>query len=99
MFWTPSGNLPDTFFTHYQEAQGVPFTAVLDNYFWNETFTDKVVDAGVIHLVENSSDHCPICSTILLNDVKHQHNPTDRKLSKFGSMVGIFVAPKIPKVS
>ena len=34
--------------------------AVLDHFFLNEITQRAVLDAGVIHLPDNQSDHCPI---------------------------------------
>ena len=53
----------DVDFTYYQEVEEVTRTATLDHFFWNETFSSLVTDAGVLHSVDNFSDHCPIfCS-------------------------------------
>ena len=46
-------------FTHIMEMQGKTYTSILDHFFWIETKTN-IVDSGVIHSVENTSDHCPI---------------------------------------
>ena len=48
-------------FTHTSEREGVTHTSIISEmYFWNEEFGSKVMDAGVIHLPENLSDHCPV---------------------------------------
>ena len=47
-------------FTHTSERDGITHTSVIDHFFWNEEFGSKVTDAGVIHLPENMSDHCPV---------------------------------------
>ena len=76
----------DTFnidFTHTHEANGVTRTAVLDHFFWKNTSnTNSVKDAGVIHHVNNKSDHEPVycvfeveSSPIELENVKHAPKP------------------------
>ena len=47
-------------FTHVMEKEGVTYSSTIDHFFWNRCFSDLVVDAGVISLPENTSDHCPI---------------------------------------
>ena len=39
---------------------GVAHVCTIDHFFWNEAMNDLVEDAGVLHLVDNQSDHCPI---------------------------------------
>ena len=53
----------DTFdvdFTHCHEAEDTVHLSTLDHFFWNEEFSDQVIDSGVIHSPDNSSDHSPI---------------------------------------
>ena len=47
-------------FTCYHDILGEFSTSVIDHFFWSEPVVDAVVDAGVLHLVDNKSDHCPI---------------------------------------
>ena len=47
-------------FTHYQEVNDITHTSTVDHILWNETTHDTIGDAGVIHMTENSSDHCPV---------------------------------------
>ena len=35
-------------------------TSIVDHIFWNEACDEKVIDAGVIHIPDNMSDHCPV---------------------------------------
>ena len=51
-------------FTHCHEQLGISHTSILDHFFWSETLNDGVIDAGVIHLPENKSDHSPIFCVI-----------------------------------
>ena len=44
-------------FTHVHEAGGQTFVSKIDHFFWNQGFSDNVSDAGVLHLVDNMSDH------------------------------------------
>ena len=57
-------------FTHYQEMNGITHTSTVDHIFWNEASEDKIVDAGVVHLPENTSDHCPVYCVIDVGKVK-----------------------------
>ena len=47
-------------FTHMNMINDVTHTRVLDHFFYSDSLSVNLVDAGVIHLVENESDHCPI---------------------------------------
>ena len=47
-------------FTHTTERDGTTHTSIIDHFFWNSEFGGSVMDAGVIHLPENMSDHCPV---------------------------------------
>ena len=47
-------------FTHMTEREGVTHTSIIDHFFWNHEHEKNVIDAGVIHIPENMSDHCPI---------------------------------------
>ena len=48
----------------YNDGDNRSFTAMLDHFFYNEITRQAVLAAGVIHLPENLSDHCPIFCTI-----------------------------------
>ena len=50
-------------FTCTHDLQGQTFTSLLDHFFWNPEFSDSVLDAGVLHLAGNLSDHSPIFCT------------------------------------
>ena len=47
----------------------VTFIHTLDHFLWSEGTANDIVDAGVIHLVENESDHCPIFCNILIPNI------------------------------
>ena len=55
-------------FTHVYEANGNTFSAILDHFFWSQNLDDEIVDAGVIHHVDNKSDHSPIYCVLKLKD-------------------------------
>ena len=70
-------------FTHTTEREGVTYTSIIDHFFWNDEFGSCVTDAGVIHLPENMSDHCPIyCKYRLVTTMKKTQNkrPVNRLL-------------------
>ena len=47
-------------FSHVHELNGVSHLSLIDHFFWNVSINDQISECGVLHLVENSSDHCPI---------------------------------------
>ena len=47
-------------FTCCHALLGTSHVAILDHFFWSEQLEDSVVDAGVLHLPDNQSDHSPI---------------------------------------
>ena len=47
-------------FTHIQEKDGKSYTSTIDHFMLSENVANAVVDAGVLHLVDNFSDHCPV---------------------------------------
>ena len=55
-------------FTHVHESNGITSTASLDHFFWSQSFHNEVKDAGVIHHIDNKSDHEPIYCVIKMSD-------------------------------
>ena len=47
-------------FTHEFENDQTTFTCNIDHFFWNANLNNKVLEAGVLHLPDNLSDHSPI---------------------------------------
>ena len=47
-------------------------TSVIDHFLWSEDLLNSVIDAGVIHLPENQSDHEPVYCRIILNDMEEE---------------------------
>ena len=47
-------------FTHVFERGEHTYTSPLDHFFWSEGISCNVVAADVLHLPNNTSDHCPI---------------------------------------
>ena len=43
-------------FTHEFENDETTFTCCIDHFFWNEKLNKKVLEAGVLHLLDNLSD-------------------------------------------
>ena len=54
-------------FTHFQHIEDKTYTATLDHFFWSENISEIVISADVLHLPENTSDHCPIFCKIDVN--------------------------------
>ena len=47
-------------FTHAHEVNDTLHVSTIDHFFWNSTKTDSIIDAGVLHLSHNLSDHSPV---------------------------------------
>ena len=76
-------------FTCTTERDGNTFTSVLDHIFISEQLASSVLDAGVIHHPENSSDHEPVycimnsiaLSPSSIQEAAHQSRPSCKKAS------------------
>ena len=69
-------------FTHCVDQLGVSHTAILDHFFWSEAMCEAVTDAGVIHLPDNKSDHCPIYCTLRPQAIQLEFSESARQQSK-----------------
>ena len=48
-------------FSYSHSSNGITRTSIIDHFFWNQNSElNSVIDAGVIHHVDNKSDHEPI---------------------------------------
>ena len=56
-------------FTHATEINGDTRISTIDHFFWNSALNDTVIDAGVLHLSINLSDHSPIFCKMKNNKV------------------------------
>ncbi len=61
-------------FTHEFEVEGTSFLSTIDHFIWNRNLSQNILDAGVDHSPNNTSDHSPIyckvhrrCSTVIGN--------------------------------
>ena len=72
----------DIDFTHCHELLGTSHTSILDHFFWNETLDSGVVDAGVIHLPDNRSDHSPIYCVIQTEAIQQESSRAAPRKSK-----------------
>ena len=61
----------DIDFTAVHEMQGRTFTSTLDHFAWSQLLDTSVVDAGVLHLPDNASDHSPIFCTVNMSSIQH----------------------------
>ena len=57
----------DVDFTAVHERAGHTFTSTIDHFAWSQKVNSAVLDAGVLHLPDNESDHCPIYCTLNLS--------------------------------
>ena len=60
-------------YTHEFEKNGVTYLSILDRIVWNSSLRELVDHAGVVHLVENTSDHEPIYCDIHI-DCQREEN-------------------------
>ena len=51
-------------FTHEHSINDITYVSAIDHFFWNDIMSNNVLEASVIHLAENTSDHHPIYCTI-----------------------------------
>ena len=54
----------DVDFTCVHEVNNVTTTSTIDHFIYNDADEDFIEDAGVVSLVDNNSDHCPIYCVI-----------------------------------
>ena len=47
----------DVDFTYSQEVNQMPRFAILDHFLWNTDLDNQILDAGVVHCPDNTSDH------------------------------------------
>ena len=69
-------------FSYISEVGGVTRTSLIDHISYSEGLADTVSDAGVIHLVENRSDHSPIYAVFNTISVKQDASKNVVKVSK-----------------
>ena len=62
-------------FTHVHDMNDHSYVSTVDHFFWPDTLNDAVVEAGVIHSVDNPSDHSPIYC--VLDHFKLKQNKVD----------------------
>ena len=55
-------------YTHVHEANGITYTSILDHFFCSQSLDNEMIEAGVIHHVDNKSDHEPIYCVMKLGD-------------------------------
>ena len=56
-------------FSHVHELNGVTYVSLIDHFMWNVSLGELVSDSGVLHLLDNTSDHLPIYCNITVEDV------------------------------
>ena len=59
-----SWEIYDISYTCLHEINGITYTSKIDHFFWNQNLTPYIEDCGVIHDIDNTSDHCPIWCVI-----------------------------------
>ena len=67
-------------FTCCHEMLGTSHVATLDHFFWSDSLSNNVIDAGVLHRPENLSDHSPIYCVLQYPDVPEEvHDQVQQK--------------------
>ena len=58
----------DADFSHVNEINGISSPSLIDHFFWNSAASDIILESGILHLLDNISDHNPIyCKMVLGN--------------------------------
>ena len=71
-------------FTHPFEMNDHCYSSTLDHFFWSENIIEDVIEADVLHMPGNTSDHCPIyCKMYItgLQTTSQQECITSRKIN------------------
>ena len=71
-------------FTHTFEMNDHCYSSTLDHFFWSENIIEDVIEADVLHMPGNTSDHCPIyCKMNItgLQTTSQQEFKTSRKIN------------------
>ena len=59
-------------FTCTHEVAGQSYVCKIDHFFWSENLNDGVEEAGVIHHIDNTSDHNPIFCVLESLDITEE---------------------------
>ena len=57
-------------------------SSILDHFFCNQAFLDKVLDAGPVHLGDNRSRHSPIMMKVDLGDIPNKMQAPEARSCK-----------------
>ena len=68
-------------FTHCQEVNDITHTSTVHHILWNEATNDAIDDVGVIHITENSSDHCPVYCELNVSLIPPDDSPVRKPAS------------------
>ena len=60
----------DIDYTAAHDMLGQTFTSTLDHFIWSPSLDKSVLDAGVLHLPDNKSDHSPIYCKISFSSIQ-----------------------------
>ena len=67
-------------FTHTFEREGTTHVSTLDHFFVSENLMSNVIDAGVVHHLDNTSDHEPIfCTFTSITTLQCSAKPAPRQ--------------------
>ena len=76
-------------YTHEFEKDDISYTSTIDHIVWNRELSKNVTDAGVLHMVNNTSDHCPIYCDLKINmsTLVNNEKPNQPKKQKMTTKV------------
>ena len=57
-------------FTHFFDIEGHSHKSTLDHFFWSQDISNNILEANVLHIARNTSDHCPIYCNININNLQ-----------------------------
>lgn len=77
-------------FTHSFECDDNCYVSTLDHFFWSQNMSSSIIKADVLHLLNNTSDHCPIYCAVQISSLhpseamsyKNVVKPSWKKASK-----------------
>ena len=72
----------DVDFTHVFEVEENTYVSKIDHFFWNEGLDEKVSDGGVIHMVDNNSDHSVIYCVVEVGNCDSSISDSSRGVPK-----------------
>ena len=71
----------DADFSNVNEINGISSPSLIDHFFWNSAASDIILESGILHLLDNISDHNPIYCKMVLK-MKNNSNEGNFRINK-----------------